>query len=165
MEKYYTWNKGIFDSNYQVYEAGQIKSTMFFDAWRKEAKIITQQKSYILKNNGFIDPTTQIYDNMHQIIGSITYNTWKTKGMVILNSGEQYTFDFTNSWFSTWVITNFKDKKISYDSSTSSGTVMANTDDELMLLTGLYIRAYFNNLLIFVILVAVIFPIIFKGCL
>lgn len=163
MEKYLTWNKGIFDNNYQIHEAGQIKCTMFFDTWRSEAKAITQQKTYLLKDDGFFNPTTSIYNEQHEVIGTITYDAWKSKSNIILNSGEQYSCDFVNAWHSKWIITDFKDKQINYDSSTSSGTVMANTDDELMLLLGFYAREHFTKMFLFIIMIVIFIPIITRG--
>lgn len=163
MEKYYTWNKGVFDSNYQIFEAGQIKSTIFFDTWRNEAKVMGQQNSYLFRNNGFFNPITQIYNDKNEIIGTITYDTWKTKGLIILNSGEKFTCDFVNIWHSKWIITNFANKQINYDSSTSQGTVMANIDDELMLVSGFYVREYFTKMLMILILLVIFIPIITRG--
>jgi hypothetical protein len=163
MEKYYTWNKGIFDSNYQIFEAGQITNTMFFDTWRSEAKAITKLQTYTFKDDGIYGTTTQIFNNNHEIIGFITYNNWKTKALITLNSGENYTCDFINAWHSKWIITNHADKQINYDSSTSSGTAMANTDNELMLLIGLYVREHFIKMLLLLVLIVLFVPIISRG--
>ncbi|RZL47156.1 MAG: hypothetical protein EOP00_12785 [Pedobacter sp.] len=163
MEKYLTWNKGIFDSNYQIYEAGQIKYSMFFDTWRSEAKAITQQNTYIFKDDGIYGTTTQIFGKNHELIGTITYNDWKTKATITLNSGEIYTCDFVNAWHSKWTITNFSDKQIHYDSSTSSGNALANTDDELMLLIGFYVREHFTKMFMLLIFIVVFIPIITRG--
>jgi hypothetical protein len=164
MEKFYTWNKGILDSNYQIFEAGQIQSTMFFDTWRNEAKVMAKETSYLFRNDGFLNPTTQIYNDKNEIIGTITYDTWKTKGIILLKSGEQFTCDFVNIWHSKWTVTNFANKQINYDSSTSQGTVVANTDDELMLFAGFYVREYFTKVLMAIIMMVIFFPIIMRSC-
>lgn len=163
MEKYLTWNKGIFDSNYQIYEAGQIKCTMYFDTWRSGANAITKENTYVFKDDGIFGTTTKIYGKNNDLIGFINYNDWKTKATITLNSGENYTCDFVNAWHSKWMITNFATKQINYDSSTSSGNVMTNTDDELMLLLGFYVREHFTKMFMIIIFVAVFIPIITRG--
>lgn len=163
MERYLTWNKGIFESNYQVFENGKIKCSMFFDTWRSEAKAITQQKNYVFKDDGLYGTSTQISDGNNELIGSISYSDWKSKAIITLNSGEKYAFEFTNTWHSQWTITNFSDKQITYDSSTSSGNVRSNTDDELMLLLGFYVREHFTKMIMLIIFIVIFIPVITRG--
>ncbi|WP_316783504.1 hypothetical protein [Pedobacter frigiditerrae] len=165
MESYLTWNKGIFESNYQIFERGKISCTMFFDTWRSEAKAISQSKNYRFKDDGLYGTTTQIFDGNNELIGFINYDDWKTKANITLNSGEKYALDFTNTWHSQWIITNFNDKQIKYDSSTSSGTVVSNTDDELMLLIGFYAREHFTKMFMLLIFIVIFIPIIYRGIL
>jgi len=163
MERYLTWNKGIFESNYQVFENGKINCTMFFDTWRSEAKAISQTKNYRFKDDGLYGTTTQIFDESNEMIGFISYSDWKSKATITLNSGEKFSFEFTNTWHSQWRITNFSDKQIAYDSSTSSGTVIANTDDGLMLLLGFYAREHFTKMIMLIIFIIIFLPMISRG--
>ena len=163
MERYLTWNKGIFESNYQIFEQGKIKCSMFFDTWRSEAKAISQSKNYRFKDDGLYGTATQIFDESNELIGMISYSDWKSKATITLNSGEKYAFEFTNTWHSQWIITNFNDKQIKYDSSTASGTVVSNTEDELMLLLGFYAREHFTKMIILLILIVIFIPTISRG--
>lgn len=163
MERYLTWNKGIFESNYQIFDGGKISCTMFFDTWRSEAKAISQSKNYRFKDDGLYGTTTQIFDGNNELIGFITYSDWKSKATITLNSGEKYAFEFTNNWHSQWRITNFNDKQINYDSSTSSGTAVSNNDDELMLLVGFYVREHFTKMIMLIIFIIIFLPMISRG--
>ncbi|RZK60315.1 MAG: hypothetical protein EOO91_01805 [Pedobacter sp.] len=165
MERYLTWNKGIFESNYQIFENGKINSTLFFDTWRSEAKAISQTKNYRFKDDGLYGTNTQIFDGNNELLGFISYSDWKTKATITLNSGEKYALEFTNTWHSQWRITNFSDKQINYDSSTSSGTVLSNTDDELMLLIGFYAREHFTKMFMLLIFIIIFIPMISRGIL
>lgn len=163
MERHLIWNKGILESNYQVFEGGQIKCSLFFDTWRSEAKAICQQKTHQFKDDGIYGTTTQIFNETHELIGTISYNDWRTKATIILHSGEQYAFDFTDTWHTKWVITDFKGKQITYDSSTSSGTIISNNEDELMLLLGFYAREHFMKMFMLLLFIVVFVPIITRG--
>jgi hypothetical protein len=163
MQHYLTWNKGILESSYQIFETGKIKCTMFFDTWRSEAKAISQKSTYLFKDDGLYATTTQLFNDKNELLGFITYNDWKAKATVTLNTGEKYNFEFTNTWFSEWKITNLADKEINYSSSTSSGQVSSNTDDELMLLLGFYAREHFTKMLILLVLIFAFIPIIYRG--
>ncbi len=163
MERYLTWNKGIFDSNYQIFENGQIKCSLLFDTWRSEAKAINLEKTYTFRDNGLYGTTTQIFNGNNELVGFINYDDWKTKAMVTLNSGEKYAVDFTNTWHSQWMITNFSDKQITYDSSMSSGHVVSNTEDELMLLIGFYAREHFTKMFMLLVFIIIFIPMICRG--
>lgn len=147
MERRLNWTKGIFESSYQLFEGGEIKHTLFFDTWRNEARAISQQSTYFFKSNGFMNSSIQLFDDKNNLIAMINYQPWQSKAIVSLTSGEVYHWAFTNNWHSKWAITDLKAKHVNYDSDLSSGTISANTDDEIMLLTGLYIREYFNKII------------------
>lgn len=159
MERHLNWTKGLLDSSYQLFEGGEIRHTLFFDIWHNQARAISQKSTYFFKGNGFLNSTTQVFDDQNNLIGMIQYNTWQNKAIFTLTSGELYNWAFTNSWYSKWMITDSKAKQINYDADLSSGTIMANTDDEIMLLTGLYIKEHYHKiiyLILFVLFVTVI---------
>ena len=159
MERQLNWTKGILESSYQIFEGGDIKYTLFFDTWKNQARAISQQSAYFFRSNGFFNSNTQLLDDKNNVIGMISYHTWQNKAVFTLASGEMYNWSFANSWFTKWTITDLKEKQVSYDSDLSSGTIRTNTDDEVMLLAGLYIREHYNKILyliLFILFVSVI---------
>ncbi|TKC06580.1 hypothetical protein FA048_15340 [Pedobacter polaris] len=163
MENHLTWNKGIFDSNYQLFSNGNIKGSLFFASLKNEARGMGLQNSYLFKTENFLNPTSKILNNKNEVIGTITYDIWHTKAMLEMKSGEQYTWSFINNWYSRWAITDSKEKQISYQASSSSGFIITNTDDEVMLLAGIFIKEFFTRILIAFILFIVLVPIITRS--
>ena len=163
MEKYLTWTKGIFESTYQLFENGQIKGSLFFDTWKNQAKGMLEDKNVSFQTNGFLDSTTQIYAGNAELIATITFEIWQTKATVHFKSGAQYMFQFTNGWYTKWMITDLNKQRITYDSDTSSGRIVSNTTDEVMLFAGLYIKECFNRWLMLFIFLIVLIPIISRG--
>lgn len=161
MEQQLNWTKGLFESSYQIFEHGNIKHTLFFNSWQNEARAIGQESTYFFKSNGLFNPTTQLFDDKNNFIGTISYDSWHTKAILALTNGDQYTWNFTNSWYSKWTITDLKDKRVSFDADLSTGTILANTNDEVMLLAGLYIREHYNRILYFVLFM--LFIVLFCG--
>jgi len=159
MEKYLTWTKGLFDSDYQIFEQGRIKNSLLFNSWKNEARSVGLQQNFLFTTQGFTNPTTTIYDDNNAILGTITYNSWQTKATLTLASGSQMAWSFTNGWLSNWMITNFNDKQINYNSSSTSGTIISNTDDELMLLAGIFIKEYYTRIFILLVMMVVFIPI------
>ena len=163
MEHHLTWTKGLFESSYQLFENGQIKSSLFFDTWKNEARCVGFSGNYLFKTSGFASPTTQIISENNEVIGVITYNSWKSRATVNMNNGEQFIWTFANAWHSQWTITDFKEKSNHYRSISGGGNAMSNNDDMVMLLAGLFIKEYYNRIFIFIIIIVVIIPIITRG--
>lgn len=162
MQRLLTWRKGLFDSNYQLYANGEIKGSLLFSSWKNNARGIAL-KNYYFISEGFLNPITKIKDENHNQIGVITYNTWKLKATVTFTNLDHASWGYTNGWLSQWTITNHRDKQIQYQSSTAVGMVYSDNDDELMLLSGLYIRAFFSRAIILII-IAILIPILIRSC-
>jgi hypothetical protein len=162
MQRLLTWRKGLFDSNYQLYTNGEIKGSLIFNSWKNNARGIAL-KNYYFTSEGFLNPTTKIRDEKHNQIGIITYKIWKLKATVTFNNLDHASWGYTNSWLSRWTITNYSDKQIQFHSATSSGVAVTDNDDELFLLTGLYIREFFSRAIILLILLILI-PAIMRSC-
>lgn len=161
MEKHLTWTKGLLENTYQLFENGLIINSLFFDTWKNEARSIGKENTFLFKTNSFFDSNTQILTSNGEIVGVINFDLWQTKAVVNLKSGEQYACNFSNYWFSKWTITNFKDKQLFYYSSTTTGTITTNTDDELIVLSGLFIREHYSRVLVlFIIFVAMFVTIV-----
>lgn len=159
MRVFSTWNKGLFDSNYQIFTEGEISGNLLFDNWKNEAKGMGLTTNISFKTEGFLTPKTNILNNKNEIIGVITYESWQTKATINMASGDIFGWSFTNSWLSNWSITDFKEKNISYKSKSGTGTIESTASDEIMLLTGIFIRECYAR-----ILVVILFLLIIPAC-
>lgn len=81
-----------------------------------------------------------------------------TKATFHIND-KKYLWEYTNLWNTKWRIYDFDNVEIQYEGSSSNGNVDSNTDDELLLLSGLFVINYYWQMTI-IIMVAVIIPII-----
>ncbi|MEJ5996278.1 hypothetical protein WG904_17755 [Pedobacter sp. Du54] len=161
MKRLLTWRKGLFDSNYQLYTNGEIKGSLIFSSLKNNARGIAL-KNYYFTTEGFLNPITKIRDENHNQIGTITYNGWKLKATVTFNDLDVASWSYTNSWLSQWAITNHRDKFIQYHSTTASGTASSDNEDELLLLSGLFVREFFSRAIILII-IAVMIPTITRS--
>jgi len=154
MEQTLNWRKGLFDSNYQVINNGYLKFSLNFSSWKNSAIATTQSGIYLLKSEGLSKPETRIIDNKHTVLAVITYDWLKFKAKIVFASGETFDWSFQNSWLSRWSLNNHKDKQILFNASTGNGLIHTNIDDDMLILSGLFIREYYSRLLIgFIILV------------
>jgi hypothetical protein len=162
MEHYLTWRKGLFDSNYQVYDQSQIRASLFFGSWKNDARGIALSKNYYFTTEGFLNPVTRIRDENLQELGIITYHPWQLKATLTFNHEIHASWAYTNGWLSNWRISDHREKQIQYHASTAAGTILTNNDDELLLLSGLFVREFFSRIMI-LILIIFLFPIIVRG--
>ncbi|WP_343532091.1 hypothetical protein [Pedobacter sp.] len=158
MEKTVTWTKGVFDSSYQIFCDGQICGNLIFNTWNNHAIGIMSQTNYQFKCKSYTDTTVTIYGDNHVELGSIKMNIWQMRAVISLPGQIPLSWNYSNGWLNQWSISNHQNTQIHYKSSSGSGMVVGqNLNDELALLTGLYIREFFSRLLVaFISLVAVL---------
>ena len=162
MQRLITWRKGLFDSNYQLYANGEIKGSLIFSSWKNNARGIAL-KNYYFTTEGFLNPITKIRDENHNQIAIINYNSWQLKATVTFSNLDHASWSFTNGWLSQWSITNHRDKLIHYHSTTATGHANCDNDDELLLLSGFFIREFFSRAIILII-IAILIPTFLRSC-
>jgi len=159
MHNSYHWKKGIFSDTYRFFshnqQTGELKNKIFFQSAVGEIN----GKRYTFRTKGFFKQHTEIIDHSdHSVVGEIAYNSWMTKAQVTLN-GRKYTWKYQNVWNTRWSISGNGKGHITYKGTSTGGQIEAATDDDLLLLTGLYVTNYYWQSTVLV-LVAVFVPII-----
>ncbi|QPH39457.1 hypothetical protein [Pedobacter endophyticus] len=147
ISKTLNWRKSLFDSNYHVFDDALLKFSISFSALKNSAIATTQQGVYILRSEGYSNPETKVINNKNEVIAIIKYDWLGFKARISFVSGEQFDWTFQNSWLSRWSLNNHADKQLIYNSSTGTGLIHTNTDDDLLILIGLFTREYFMRIL------------------
>ena len=161
MQLIYNWKKGIFSESYKIFnnetQIGSLSNKSFSQTSRGELN----EKKYTFKTTGFFNQHTQIIENNdNKIIGEITYNNWMNKATININ-GQKFELKYNNIWNSKWSITSLNETQISYNSSTSTGQIQSNTDNELLILSGLFVANYYLQMTLAVLLIVFI-PILIR---
>lgn len=151
MEKIVTWVKGVFESSYQIFCNNQICGSLVFETWNNNAFGIMPKNNYIFKANGFTNLTTAIFDEKGEQLGFITFQIWQLKAVVTLKSQPSFSWQYTNSWLSEWNINN-QGVKLNYKAGKGNGVVTGgDLEDELTLITGIYVKEFFSRIMVAVI--------------
>ena len=151
------WKKKLFSETYTLYSndrpIGKLKNSSFSQTSKGEI----HGKRYHFKTEGFFKPQTKIIDCSDQrVIGNITYDSWFTKATITIK-GKKTLFKYTNLWHSQGSLKNREGVDISFTASSTSGKIESNADEDLLILTGLFLHQYYQ--MVFVILLAVFLPI------
>ncbi|MFW0717664.1 hypothetical protein [Pedobacter sp. N23S346] len=156
MEKILNWRKGLFDSNYQVWENAFLKFSINFSSFKNSAIATTQEGIYLLRSEGYSNPETKIFNQKNEVLAVIRYDWISFKAKIFCTSGEEFDWSYQNSWASRWSVNNHKNKQIIYNSSSGGGLIHSNIDDDLLIMAGLFIREYYTRILYLFIIIMVI---------
>ncbi|MDQ0966951.1 hypothetical protein QFZ20_002354 [Flavobacterium sp. W4I14] len=158
MEQVLNWRKGLFDSNYQVFNNGLLKFSLNFSSWKNSAIATTQAGIYLLKSEGFSKPETKLLNNQNEVLAIITYDWLRFNAKIVFASGDTFDWSFQNSWLSRWSLNDHQDKQILFNASSGNGMLHSNVDDDKLILCGLFIREYYSRLLVgFIIVIFLLF--------
>lgn len=158
MKNNLTWSKGFFSSLNQIYSNGKQLGSLNDKPFSRTIKGTFNGKEYLFRNSGFFNQYTEIVDcSDNKAIGRIEYHSWRRKATVSVN-GKRYNWKYDNLWNSQWSLSNSDGISIRFNSSPTKGQIDANTDDGLLVLSGLFIKNHYLQTVFIVILVAVIIP-------
>jgi hypothetical protein len=159
MTKNLNWTKGFFSDTYNLFsenlQIGSLKEKPF----SQTSIAAINNKEYIFKTKGFFKQQTSITDSLNNLlIGDITYNSFSNKAVINVN-GKTLEWKYDNFWNTKWSLSDSAGTKVSFRGSTSKGQVESNTEDDLMILAGLFISNYYWQMTA-VILLVILIPIL-----
>jgi len=140
------WKKGIFDSTYSIHAQNGQVGWLQNKTFSQESIGKLNGKRYAFRTTGTFHQKTYIYDlSDNKKIGEIDYSEWRTKAEIKFNDYSMH-WNYENLWNTRWRIKGAEGGNIEYVSSTTAGVINSNTDNELEILTGLYVTNYFKQL-------------------
>ncbi|MDB4323772.1 hypothetical protein N9963_00030 [Crocinitomicaceae bacterium] len=153
MQNKFSWKKGLFSSLYKIYSNGQqigiLKDKMFSQTSNGE---INGEK-YTFKTKGIFKQHTEIIDNQEEkVIGQISYNNWMTKATISIFD-KTFIWKYENIWNTKWSVIDSEGNSINYSGDSTSGKIESTLEDDLLLLTGLFVTNYFWQITIVIIFI------------
>ncbi|GGG92739.1 hypothetical protein [Pedobacter zeae] len=159
MSKLINWKSDWFSNNFHLFVDGIQKGAITFGTWRSNAESRFEDQNYQFVNKGFWQSSTRITDKKtNEVLAVITYDSWKSKAVISLKTGEQYEWKSKGLWKSQWTVSNYKDEHIVYTSGSNSGSIASDTDHKLLIIAGLFIKQVYNKRTI--LMMACIVPVI-----
>jgi hypothetical protein len=155
-----TWTKGVFSNLYKIYAGGDSIGDLKESSFSQSAKGSIRGREYLFRTHGFFNQSTEIIDSLnHKIVGKIQYNSWRSKATITLN-GKTINWKYDNVWNTQWSLSDSDGTVMRFNSSTTKGQIDAGPDDELLVLTGLFVKNYYMQMAFVVIFIAVIIPVL-----
>lgn len=152
------WKRGAFSTTYQILSdersIGQLENHTFRQT--SEGRINKSKYSFVTR--GVFKQETRIMDgDSRKVIGTIRYNSMKSRASIEL-PGRTLSWKYDNAWQTRWRICDEKQTLMEFAGRSFKGSIEFEQDDDLLVLTGLYVTNYYQQAMIAV-FVAVFIPI------
>ncbi len=153
------WKKNLFSNTCIIYSNGQLVGNLKDKTFSQSAEGELNGVKYRFKTQGIFRQNTDIIDvENNKVIGEIIYSNWMRKATLKIQD-KKAVWEYDNSWNTKWSISNSSGVEIKYQGSTTSGEIVSNTDDSLLLLSGLFVTNYFRQVA-FAVIVVIFIPIL-----
>lgn len=137
------WKKKLFSGSYTIYSNGQQIGKLKDRSFSQTADGNLNGRAYAFKTKGFFKQHTEIVDRSeNRVIGKIQYNTWMTKARISIGN-QLINWKYDNLRNTKWSIFDSEGVMVRYTGSSTRGQIDSNTDDALLLLSGLYVTNYY----------------------
>jgi hypothetical protein len=71
-------------------------------------------------------------------------------------NGQQFDLKYDNIWNTKWSISGLNETLISYNNTSCRGHIQSNTDNQLLILSGLFVANYYLQMTLVVLLIVFI---------
>ncbi len=145
METQFTWKAKLFSNKYEIIRDENLAGELTSSGWKRKSAGELAGKRVQFEVKGFFKQQYLITNpDDDSLIGEIVYNTWRSKAVITLQ-GKDYNFQFDNFFHSKWSITNENGNLIKYEAGFKHGVITSSTSEEILILTGLYIRDFLRQ--------------------
>jgi len=159
MKAAYQWRKSFISSTYRIYSEGRQIGFLKEQIFAQTANGELNGKKYTFRTKGFLNQKTDIIDDRSgDTIGGIKYNAWMTKATLLFGE-RKILWKYNNIWNTKWSLYDSENNKIDYTGSTTGGHIESTIEDDLLLLTGLFVTNYYREMFA-VIFIVIIIPIL-----
>ena len=145
MKQNLNWKKAFFKTTIEIFNfsipAGKLKPRI----WTNSADGELNGKKFIFKTEGFFRRKTLVIDAAkNSQVALISFNSWR-KTARIENSGKLINFKFINFWNTKWNLSDDNGILVSYKGNTIKGDIETNNQNDMLILSGLFIASYFRK--------------------
>ncbi|MHB9142617.1 MAG: hypothetical protein ACYC25_12150 [Paludibacter sp.] len=150
------WKRSLFSKTCNIYLNGRLTGKLVDKGFSKSAEGELNGVKYSFKTQGIFRQNTEITDvKRNMVIGEITYSNWMRKA-TLTGPDKNVIWKYDNTWNTRWSVSNSSGIEIKYRGSTTQGEIDSNTDDPLLLLSGLFVTTYYRQVALAVIIASFI---------
>ena len=158
MKTVLTWKKGAFSSTCRISSGKEIIGELTNYTFKQTAEGVIRNKRYFFRTKGLFKQETQIINGeSDQVIGTIVYGSMMNKATIQFKD-RTINWKYDNAWQTRWSLYDNLGIYMKFAGGMSKGTIEFEEEDDLLVLTGMFVTNYYQQAMI-AILVAVFIPI------
>ena len=145
MEAHLTWKTKLFSKQYEIYRNDNLIGELRKEGLSRKTNGELNVKKIIFMTKGFFRHETRIMDfDEISTLGTINYSSWKSKS-TLNYMNKEYKWQFDNFLRTKWSLGNENGTIIRYHSRGFKGIIDTYTDDEVLILSGFFIRNFLRQ--------------------
>ena len=145
METQYTWKTKLFSNRFEIYSYDKIAGEIKKEGWSRRVSGELNARKIVFETRGFFNYKTQIINTENNAeIGQINYQKWRAKSTIICDD-KKYYWQFNNFFRTKWTLSNENGILVKYHSRGFKGFIISYSKDEILILTGFFIRNFMNQ--------------------
>jgi hypothetical protein len=145
MEIQYNWKTKLFSRKFDIYQHEILKGELYKESWSRKVNGELNVRRVMFETKGIFKYETTIIDLQGEMtIGSIKFTNWKARS-TILYQNKEYKWQFNNFLRSKWSVNDENGAIIRYHSHAFTGIISSYTRDEILILSGFYIRNFLKQ--------------------
>jgi hypothetical protein len=144
MEKIIYWKKQPFTRTYNIVSDGNIAGQLEINMFGHKANGVYGDLKLTFAVKGWFNRIIYILNQgTGELMGSARLNFWRRKGYINLVDHSEYFMKYLNIWRNKWIINNYNGaQQISFTKKFLKGYICSETENGLLILTGLFINQY-----------------------
>ncbi len=145
METQYSWKTKLFSNRFEIYRHETLTGQLRKEGWSRRVRGELNDRKILFETKGVFKFTTDIINlQNNSIVGQVKYHKWKAKSTIIYDERE-YQCQFDNFFRSKWSISNENGNLIKFHSRGFKGSIISYTKDDILILTGFFIRNFMKQ--------------------
>jgi hypothetical protein len=145
MEIQYNWKTKLFSKKFDIYQHEILKGELYKENWSRKVNGELNIRRVMFETKGVFKHETTIIDFQGDMtIGNIKFINWKAKSTISYQNKE-YKWQFDNFLRSKWSVSDENGVIIRYHSNAFTGIIVSYTSDEILILTGFFIRNFLKQ--------------------
>jgi hypothetical protein len=145
MEIQYNWKTKLFSKKFDIYQHEILKGELCKENWSRKVNGELDIRRVMFETKGLFKQETTIIDLQGEMtIGNIKFTNWKAKSTISYQNKE-YKWQFDNFLRSKWSVSDENGVIIRYHSHAFTGIIVSYTRDEILILTGFFIRNFLKQ--------------------
>ncbi len=152
------WKRSAFSPTCHIISGEESIGYLKNSSFKQISEGSIRDKKYQFRTKGLFKQETTIIDMEKGMeIGMISYNSWMTKATIRF-ADRVLNWKYDNGWQTRWSLFDDRGTLLKFSGGSSKGTIECKEDNDLFVLTGLFVTNYYQQALI-VIIAAVFVPI------